>query len=152
MQFSENFALAELIISETAKRREIPNKPTPEQIENLRALAENVLQPVRDYFKRPIYVSSGFRSLRVNNAVGGAPNSQHTRGEAADIDNDNTSVMNSDIFNFIKNNLEFDQLIWEYGNDTNPAWVHVSFSRRRNRKEVLRISNVNGRRVTTKLQ
>lgn len=148
MQLSKNLALAEVTRSETAKRKGISNMPTPEHIENFKLLAERVFQPIRDHFGVPIRISSGYRSAALNKAIGGAgktvngvyiPSSQHCTGEAIDIDMDGTTVTNAQIFNFIKDNLEFDQLIWEFGTDTNPDWVHVSYeSTGKQRKQMLK--------------
>jgi hypothetical protein len=139
MQLSKNLALAEVMRSETAKRKGISNMPTPEHIENFKLLAENVFQPIRDHFGVPIILSSGYRSKELNTAVGGALSSQHCTGEAIDIDMDGTTVKNADIFNFIKDNLNFDQLIWEFGTDSNPDWVHVSYeSTGKQRKQILK--------------
>lgn len=139
MQLSKNLALAEVMRSETAKRKGISNMPTPEHIENFKLLAENVFQPIREHFGVPIILSSGYRSKELNTAVGGALSSQHCTGEAIDIDMDGTSVKNAEVFNFIKDNLNFDQLIWEFGTDSNPDWVHVSYeSSGKQRKQVLK--------------
>jgi zinc D-Ala-D-Ala carboxypeptidase len=131
MKLSENFTLEEL----TATNVNLPNHPTSEQISNLQALVTNVLQPLRELYGKAIKINSGFRSKAVNKKVGGAPTSQHTKGEAADIDCDNPALL----YRLIRDTYEFDQLIWEKGNDNQPAWVHVSFSRKKNRKQILRI-------------
>jgi hypothetical protein len=139
MQLSKNLVLAEVMRSETAKRKGISNMPTPEHIENFKLLAENVFQPIRDHFGVPIILSSGYRSKELNTAVGGALSSQHCTGEAIDIDMDGTTVKNAEVFNFIKDNLNFDQLIWEFGTDSNPDWVHVSYeSTGKQRKQILK--------------
>jgi hypothetical protein len=148
MQLSKNLALAEVTRSETAKRKGISNMPTPEHIENFKKLAENVFQPIRDHFGCPIHISSGYRSEALNKAIGGAgkmvngkyvPSSQHCTGEAIDIDMDGTSITNKQVFDYIKENLNFDQLIWEFGTDANPDWVHVSYeSTGKQRKQVLK--------------
>ena len=148
MQLSKNLALSEVTRSETAKRRGISNMPTPEHIENFKKLAENVFQPIRDHFGVPIRISSGYRSEALNKAIGGAgkmvngkyvPSSQHCTGEAIDIDMDGTSITNKQVFDYIKANLEFDQLIWEFGTDANPDWVHVSYeSTGKQRKQILK--------------
>jgi hypothetical protein len=138
MQLSKNLALSEVTRSETAKRRGISNMPTPEHIENFKKLAENVFQPIRDHFGKPIRISSGYRSKALNTAVGGSLSSQHCTGEAIDIDMDGTDITNAQIFHFIKDNLNFDQMIWEFGTDTNPDWVHVSYeSTGKQRKQIL---------------
>jgi len=139
MKLSNNLSLSEVLVSQTAKRLGLSNEPTKEHLENLNIIAYKIFQPVRDYFKVPIYVSSGYRSKELNKAIGGAKTSQHMKGEALDLDADVYGVItNSDIFNYIKDNLEFDQLIWEFGDDNNPNWVHVSFSEGKNRMKVMK--------------
>jgi len=138
MKLSKNLDLIEVTRSTEAKRRGINNSPTAEHLANLKLLAEKVFQPIRDHFAAPIHISSGYRSRMLNNAIGGAIKSQHCTGQAIDIDVDGTSITNKQIFDFIKDNLEFDQLIFEFGNDSNPDWVHVSFKKGSNRKQVLR--------------
>lgn len=148
MKLSENLSLAEVMRSETAKRKGISNMPTPEHIENFKKLAENVFQPIRDHFGRPIHISSGYRSAALNKAIGGAgktvngvyiPSSQHCSGEAIDIDMDGTEITNKQVFDFIKEHLQFDQLIWEFGTESNPDWVHVSYeSTGKQRKQILK--------------
>ena len=116
--------------SETAKRKGVSNQPTEQHIENMKVLAEKIFEPIRRHFNSPIYISSGYRSAALNKVTPGASKtSQHSSGEAMDIDMDNTGskVTNAQIFNWIKDNLKFDQLIWEFGNETNPDWVHVSY-------------------------
>jgi len=139
MRLSPHFTLAEMLESQTARRKNITEQfnPPPEVITNLRLLCKNVLEPLRMAVGQPIKVSSGYRTLRLNRAIGGARNSQHLVGEAADIQG--ITLTNRQLFNKIKQlKLPFDQLIWEFGNDQNPAWVHVSFGPR-NRRQILRI-------------
>jgi hypothetical protein len=146
MQLSTNLSLAEVTRSETAKRRGISNMPTPEHIENFKKLAVNIFQPIREHFGKPIIISSGYRSAELNKAIGGSLSSQHCSGEAIDIDMDGTDITNAQIFNYIKDNLNFDQMIWEFGTDTNPDWVHVSFAANRSqRKQILVAKKVNGK-------
>ena len=146
MQLSKNLALAEVTRSETAKRNGISNMPTPEHIENFKKLAENVFQPIREHFGVPIHISSGYRSKALNTAVKGSLSSQHCTGEAIDIDMDGTSITNAQIFHFIKDNLNFDQMIWEFGTDANPDWVHVSYeSTGKQRKQILVAKRVGGK-------
>jgi hypothetical protein len=141
MQLSKNLALAEVTRSETAKRKGISNMPTPEHIENFKKLAETVFQPIREHFGVPIHISSGYRSKALNTAVGGSLSSQHCSGEAIDIDMDGTAITNKQIFDFIKDNLTWDQMIWEFGTDANPDWVHVSYeSTGKQRKQILKAS------------
>lgn len=141
MQLSEHLSLAEVTRSETAKRKGVSNMPTEEHIKNFKLLAENVFEPIRNHFGKPIHISSGYRSAALNKAIGGAANSQHCTGEAIDIDMDGHAggVTNKMVFDFIKDNLNFDQLIWEFGTDANPDWVHVSYeSTGKQRKQILR--------------
>jgi hypothetical protein len=146
MQLSKNLSLAEMTISYEAKRRGITNAPTEEHLGNMKKLAENVFQPIREHFKFPICISSGYRSLALNKAIKGAATSQHCSGEAMDIDMDGTSITNAQIFNYIKDNLVFDQLIWEFGTDKNPDWVHVSYeSNGKQRKQILKAIRKNGK-------
>jgi len=141
MKLSEHFDLSEFIRSDYAKRNGINNIPNAEQTENLRELCINILEPLRNHFQIPILLSSGFRCDALNKAIGGAKNSQHTTGEAVDIDHDMSAnvVNNKMIFDYIKANLTFDQMIWEHGTKLNPDWVHVSFvSGDKNRNQILR--------------
>ena len=131
---SKNFALEEFTRSTTANREGISNQPGPAEIANISALVLNVLQPLRDAVGFPINISSGYRSEALNSFIGGANNSQHTKGQAADL----VSQDNAKLFNYIMTNLPFDQLIWEAGNDDQPEWVHVSYKPAFNRKQVLR--------------
>lgn len=140
MNISKNLELSELTRSDSAKRSGISNMPTPAHIENLKLLASKVFEKVRDHFGRPIRISSGYRSAALNKITKGASTtSQHSKGEAIDIDMDNTEISNAQVFNYILDNLEFDQLIWEFGTDKNPDWVHVSYSSTgKQRKQVLK--------------
>ena len=133
-----------MIHSNTAKSMRIANLPNEKQVNYIRELCINILQPVRDHFETAINISSGFRCPRLNLAIGGATTSQHCalNGAAADIQ---MEEMNADIFNYIKNELVFDQLIWEFGTDENPDWVHVSFNKAQNRKQILKAIKVNGK-------
>jgi len=145
MKLSENLDLSEITRSESAKRNGISNTPTPEHIENLKALAENIFQPIRDHFKKPIRISSGYRSKELNAKVGGSATSQHSKGQAIDLDNDGTDITNRQIFDFVKDNLPFDQLIYEFGDDDNPNWVHISYNRNgQQRGQVLKAYKLNG--------
>jgi zinc D-Ala-D-Ala carboxypeptidase len=142
MKLSKNLTLGEVTKSATAIKFGISNKPSGDHLSNLIQIANKIFQPVRNHFNEPIIVSSGYRSEALNDLIGGASSSQHSKGEALDLDG---SVENSRIFEFIKNNLEFDQLIWEFGDDENPDWVHVSYKADNNRGEVLRAVRQSGR-------
>jgi hypothetical protein len=128
MQLSKNLSLKEVIKSNTATRKRIDNSPTEEHLTNLKAIALNVFQPMRNQLGS-ITVSSGYRSKKLNSAIKGSRTSQHCKGQALDLDNDFKPgrATNTEIFNFIKDNLIFDQLIWEFGNE-GPDWVHVSYN------------------------
>lgn len=146
MTISKHLELSELIRSESAKRLGVSNMPTPEHIENLKLLANNIFEPIREHFNVPIRISSAYRSNILNKSIGGANKSQHSIGQAIDIDMDGTNIKNSEIFDFIKNNLDFDQLI----NEFDFSWVHVSYAKN-NRKEILIASKINGKTIYKKL-
>lgn len=147
MKVSEHFALAEFTRSESAKRHGVSNEPTPEHLENLKVLCEKVLEPIRVKFG-PINISSGYRSKALNHYIGGSLNSQHCDAKAADIDMDGMGgASNTEIFNYIKDSLDFDQMIWEFGDNNKPDWVHVSYNGAKNRKQILRALKVNGKTV-----
>jgi len=143
MQLSKNFKLDEFVVSDIAIIRGINNTPNNIQIENLRNLCIDCLQPARDVFNKAIRINSGFRSAELNEALREAnykasPTSQHMSGEAADItaaDKKN----NKALFDIILKRGVFDQLIWENGDNQNPDWIHVSY--RKNRKQILRMLN-----------
>jgi zinc D-Ala-D-Ala carboxypeptidase len=150
MRLSENLLLSEVIRSESAKRLGIDNMPKGEHLINLKLLAKNIFQPIRDHFKVPIHISSGYRSPALNSAVKGSLTSQHCSGEALDIDMDGSphGVTNKMVFDYIKDNLNFDQIIWEFGTPANPDWVHVSYSASgKQRKQVLRAVKVKGKTI-----
>tara|TARA_R110001592_G_scaffold42649_2_gene138453 strand:+ start:621 stop:1070 length:450 start_codon:yes stop_codon:yes gene_type:complete len=143
MKLSNNFSLAEMTRSSTATKKGIDNTPNGSQIENLLILCDNVLQPLRDALG-PIVISSGFRSVKLNTAIGGSSSSQHCalKGAASDID---LGLLNAKVFNYIKSNLIWDQLIWEFGSEDCPSWVHVSFNEGHNRKQILKAIKQNGK-------
>ena len=147
MKISPHLNLAELTRSETAKRNGIDNTPTAEHLENFKLLADKVFEPIREHFKTPIFISSGYRSKELNELIKGIATSQHCKGQAIDIDMDggNGEVTNRMVFDFIKNKLDFDQLIWEFGTDFNPDWVHVSYVKGKNRKQKLKAIRSGGK-------
>lgn len=148
MKLSEHLDLAEVTRSTDAKRLGIKNEPIAEHLENLKKLAENIFEPIREHFKVPIFVSSGYRSSALNKAIGGAKNSQHLLGQALDLDMDASpsGITNKMLFDYIVNNLEFDQVIFEYGTKDAPDWVHVSYNPNgKQRKQVLRATRVAGK-------
>ena len=119
MQLTKNFSLYEMTVTNSG----IPNEPNEQELAKLKLLCENVLQPLRDVFGRPIKVTSGFRNTAVNKHVGGVASSQHVKGMAADLVCEN----NAELFNILRQRFKFTQLIYERGNKIQPAWVHVSF-------------------------
>jgi len=144
MNLTKNFTLKEMYESTTAIRLGIDNTPSDIVIKNLLLLCQKVLQPLREQMEESIKVSSGYRCPDLNKRIGGSKSSQHCFGQAADISCDERTA---EMYRYIKNNLIFDQLIWEFGNDDNPSWVHVSFSPTKNRKECLRVYKINGKTV-----
>jgi len=127
MKISDHITYAEAIHSNTAKRRGIDNTPGQTQVEAMKLLAEKVFEPLRKWVGGPIKVNSFFRSVPLNEAIGGAASSQHCKGQAMDIDDVYGKKSNAEMYNWIKENLDFDQMIWEFGDDDNPNWVHVSY-------------------------
>jgi hypothetical protein len=147
MKISPHLNLAEVTRSDSAKRHNIDNTPTPEHLENFKLLAEKVFEPIRLHFKTPIFISSGYRSKALNDLIKGSASSQHCKGEAIDIDMDGSKggVTNKMVFDFIVSRLDFDQCIHEFGTDENPDWVHVSYTKGKNRKQKLRAVRTNGK-------
>ena len=145
---SEHISYKEGVYSITATRRGIDNVPNDEQLSNMELIAEKVFEPLRKWVGGPIKINSFFRCPDLNKAIGGSRKSQHCQGQAIDIDDTYKVVANSDMYNYIKNNLNFDQMIWEFGDDDNPNWVHVSYvSKEDNRKRCLRASKNKGKTV-----
>ena len=135
MKLSDNLSVAEVIKSTTAKRCGINNEPTIEHLENLKAIAVNIFQPTRNYFKKPICVTSGYRSEALNERIGGSKTSQHSKGEALDLDAQAFGgLTNKELFNYISEHTDFDQLIWEFGTEEEPDWVHVSYVKEGNNR------------------
>ena len=122
MNLSKHFTLSEMTVSQTASRRCIDNTPGDSEIVNLKQLCENVLEPIRTHFDRPVIVTSGFRSVALNKRIGGSATSQHCKGEAADFTV--PGVSNFELCKWMERNLNYDQLIYEYGES---GWVHVSY-------------------------
>jgi len=144
----------EAFYSPTAKRLGIDNRATDSLVlANMRNVETKVFDVVRDYFDTPIGLSSFYRSVKLNKAVGGASTSQHLTGEAMDIDADiHGGITNREIFEYIEQHLDFDQLIWEFGNDNNPDWIHVSLKLNgTNRNQVLKAVRVGGKTKYIKL-
>jgi zinc D-Ala-D-Ala carboxypeptidase len=146
-QLSKNFSLSELTYSSTAVNKGIDNTPTPEVIASLQILVDNVLQPIREQIGKPIKISSGYRSPAVNASVGGSTNSDHCRGQAADIEI--AGMANGALAKWIKDNLKFTQLILEFYTQGVPdsGWVHVSYNPNDLKCQVLTAVKQNGKTV-----
>jgi zinc D-Ala-D-Ala carboxypeptidase len=149
---STHITYAEATKSQEAIRLGLNNNPNPEQLANMRRVAQSIFEPLRKHFGKPIGISSFFRSAEINKHVGGSLTSQHCTGEAIDIDADIFGKLtNRDIFYYIKNSLTFDQLIWEFGGIDNPAWVHVSFKASGNRNMILKAEKSGNKVLYTKI-
>tara|TARA_R110000851_G_scaffold80686_1_gene177410 strand:- start:121 stop:588 length:468 start_codon:yes stop_codon:yes gene_type:complete len=145
-RISKHISYKESIYSDTAKRRGIINKPKKEHIENMELIAEKVFEPLREFVGHPIKINSMFRSKDLNTAIGGSKTSSHMDGSAIDL----TSIggkSNLEMFHYIKDNLEFDQLIWEFGVEE-PKWIHVSYINRKHKKKQVLVCRKKGRFVT----
>jgi hypothetical protein len=138
-RISKHISYKEAVGSNYAKQKGIKNKPNEEQVENMKLLAEKVFEPLREWVGCPIRVNSMFRSKELNSAIKGSSTSSHMKGEAMDITSmacgKENCKSNLEMFHWIKDNLEFDQLIWEFGKE--PKWLHVSYNKDKNRKQVL---------------
>jgi hypothetical protein len=135
---SRHISDKEAVRSNTATRRGIKNVPNDKQLYNMKMIARQIFEPLRSYVGGPIKINSFFRCEELNTAIGGSSKSQHCKGQAIDIDDTFGRSSNAEMYEFIKNNLNFDQLIWEFGDEENPAWVHVSYvSDEKNRNRCL---------------
>ena len=124
---SKHISYKEGVYSNTATRRGIENTPNDDQLNNMVKVAEEIFEPLRVYVGGPIKVNSFFRCLELNTAIGGSRTSQHMKGQAIDLDDTFGHKTNAEMYHYIKDNLDFDQIIWEFGDDDNPNWVHVSY-------------------------
>ena len=148
MKLTANITLDELTKSQVAERKGINNNPSPEQIENLKALAVNILQPVRSHFDKPLIISSGFRTAQLCIEIGSVPSSPHCADDnAAAADFEIPGVDNRELALWIKSELEFDQLILEFYKDNEPTsgWIHCSYSTNANRNQSLRAMREEGK-------
>ncbi len=145
-RISKHIRYKEATRSITAIRLGIDNKPFEYELGNMKAVAENIFEPLRKWVGGAIKVTSFFRSEKLNQAIGGSVSSQHCQGRAIDIDDIYGHKTNAEMFNYIKDNLDFDTIIWEFGTDDNPDWIHVSYvSNERNRGRVLKAIKENGK-------
>ena len=143
---SKHVNIKEGVYSRTATRLGIENKPDKQQLENMITVAEEIFEPLRQWVGGPIKINSFFRSPKLNKAIGGSTKSQHCKGQAIDIDDTFGKATNAHMYNFIKENLDFDQMIWEFGDNDNPNWVHVSYvSPQENRKRCLKAYKINNK-------
>ena len=132
--------------SRTAERLDINNVPDDDQLRAMELVAEKVFEPLREWVGGPIKINSFFRSVKLNKAIGGSHKSQHCHGQAIDIDDTFGRATNAEMYNWIKEHLEFDQMIWEFGDDENPNWVHVSYVNEiDNRNRCLKAYKENGK-------
>ena len=138
--------MKEAVESYTAKRRGIKNVPGEYELVNMTAVAENIFEPLREWVGGPIKINSFFRSVELNQAIGGSSKSQHCQGRAIDIDDTYGWKTNAEMYHWVKENLDFDQMIWEFGTDKNPDWVHISYvSQDGNRNRCLKAERINGK-------
>tara|TARA_B100000902_G_scaffold172069_3_gene166339 strand:+ start:913 stop:1371 length:459 start_codon:yes stop_codon:yes gene_type:complete len=146
MKISDHISYKEGIKSNTALRMGIDNIPGVYEKQNMEIVAEKIFEPLREWVGGPIRINSFYRSDSLNQAIGGSSRSQHCEGRAIDLDDVHGYKTNAEMFDYIKNNLNFDQLIWEFGSDENPDWIHVSYiSEDGNRQRCLRAQKLNGK-------
>ena len=145
-KISAHVSYKEGVRSRTADRRGLDNTPNESQLKCMKEIAEAVFEPLREWAGGPIKINSFFRGEPVNTAIGGSKYSQHMKGQAMDIDDTFGHKTNAEMYHYIKDNLDFDQLIWEFGDDENPNWIHVSYvTHRENRKKLTIAKKVNGK-------
>ena len=143
---SKHISYKEATRSNTALRRGIDNIPDVEELENMKLIAEKVFEPLRKWVGGPIKINSFYRSPELNVAIGGSKKSQHCHGQAIDIDDTYGHRSNASMFHHLRYSLDYDQIIWEFGDDKNPAWVHVSYvSEEKNRHRCLQAYKENGK-------
>ena len=143
---SKHISYKEGVYSRTATRLNVDNKPNDDQMQNMCLIAEEVFEPLRVWVGGPIKINSFFRSPELNKAIGGSTKSQHCHGQAIDLDDTFGRATNAEMYEFIKKYLDFDQMIWEFGDEDNPDWVHVSYvSEDKNRNRCLKAYKENGK-------
>ena len=145
-RFSKHVSWKEGTHSNTALRRGLDNTPNEDQIKCMKEIAEDLFEPLREWVGGPIKINSFFRGEPVNTAIGGSTRSQHMKGQALDLDDTFGHKTNAEMYYYIKDNLDFDQLIWEFGDDKNPNWIHVSYvTHRPNRKKLTIAKRIDGK-------
>ena len=143
---SEHVSYREGVFSVTATRLGVDNTPDDEQLANMELVAEKIFEPLRKWVGGPIKINSFYRGLPLNTAIGGSKKSQHMKGQAMDIDDNYGNATNAEMYHWIKDNLDFDQMIWEFGDDDNPDWVHISYvSEDNNRRRCLKAYREGGK-------
>ena len=143
---SKYVSYKEVVYSRTAIRKDLDNTPTTDHLANAILISQNLFDPLREWVEGPLKINSFFRSLELNRAIGGSKTSQHMKGEAIDIDDNYGHKTNLEVFNHIKDNMDFDQLINEFPDkDGNPSWIHVSYKKKGNRGQVLKAVKEKGK-------
>ena len=143
---SKHISKKEATFSATATRKGIDNTPGDYELQNMELIAEKIFEPLRKHVNGPIKINSFFRSQELNKAIGGSSKSQHCQGRAMDLDDTYGYMSNADMYQYIKANLDYDQMIWEFGTDQNPDWVHVSYvDADSNRKRCLKAYKEDGK-------
>jgi len=146
MAISEHISYKEGVYSRTATRLDIDNEPNNEQMDNMCLIAQEVFEPLRMWVGGPVKINSFFRSPKLNKAIGGSGKSQHCHGQAIDLDDTFGRATNAEMYYFIKKHLDYDQMIWEFGDEDNPDWVHISYvSEDKNRNRCLQAYKENGK-------
>ena len=145
-RLSKHVSYREGVYSRTAERLGLKNDPSDAHLANMKIIAEKVFEPLREHVGGPIKINSFYRGPELNAAIGGSAKLQHCHGQAIDIDDTFKHMSNADMYKYIKGNLDFDQMIWEFGTDENPNWVHISYvSPEENRKRCLKAYKDNGK-------
>jgi len=145
-KISEHISYKEAVRSDTADRLNIINIPGETELDNMSTISEKIFEPLRSHVGGPIRINSFFRSVELNKAIGGSSTSQHCKGQAFDLDDSYGCMTNAEMYKFVKDNLDFDQMIWEFGDDENPNWIHISYvSQEKNRNRCLKAWKEHGR-------
>ena len=145
-KISEHISYKEAVRSDTADRLNIINLPNESELDNMSTISEKIFEPLRSHVGGPIRINSFFRSVELNKAIGGSSTSQHCKGQAFDLDDSYGCMTNAEMYKFVKDNLDFDQMIWEFGDDENPNWIHISYvSQENNRNRCLKAWKEHGR-------
>jgi len=145
-KISEHISYKEAVRSDTADRLNIINIPGETELDNMSTISEKIFEPLRSHVGGPIRINSFFRSVELNKAIGGSSTSQHCKGQAFDLDDSYGCMNNAEMYKFVKDNLDFDQMIWEFGDDENPNWIHISYiSQEKNRNRCLKAWKEHGR-------